>query len=191
MTNNPTKLSLSEILAEAETIAKDAQTIFGHLSAAQINWKPGVGQWSVGQCFDHLITANREFFPQFDQVIKGEKKSTLWQSMPFLPGFFGKMLINGLNPKSQQKFKAPKNFQPSSSDIDSQIIGKFIANQDEVIKKIESAKRIDMEKVIIYSPVTKVMTYSMLDACRIIVTHERRHFKQAQRVMDERDFPKG
>ncbi|MCI0665362.1 MAG: DinB family protein, partial [Acidobacteria bacterium] len=92
MTNDPTKLPLPEILSEAETIARDAQSTFGHLNAAQINWKPNADAWSVGQCFDHLMTANCEYFPQIDQVIRGEKKATLWQRMPWLPGPFGKMV---------------------------------------------------------------------------------------------------
>jgi hypothetical protein len=190
MKNDPTELSLTEILVEAENISKDSQNIFGHLNEKQINWKSDADQWSVGQCFDHLITANREFFPQLDQIIKGEKKTTPWQRMPFLPGFFGRMLVKALSPNSKQKLKAPKNFQPSLTQIDPQIIGKFVAHQDEIIEKMKATSKTNLEKTIIYSPVTKVMTYSLLDAYRIIVLHERRHFAQATRMMEASGFPK-
>jgi DinB superfamily len=190
MTNGDTKLSLSQILSEAEAISKSAQAAFGQLNVEQINWKPNVESWSVGQCVDHLITANRGFFPQFDQIIRGEKRATLWQSMPFLPGFFGRMLINANNPTSNKKYKAPKSIQPSSSNVDPQIISQFAAHQNEVIDKMKSTEGIDLEKAIIYSPVTKVITYSLFDAYRLIVVHERRHFKQAQRVMEALGFPK-
>lgn len=190
MTDDPTKLTLPEILTEAETISKDAQAAFGHLNAEQINWRPRAEQWSVGQCFEHLITSNREFFPQFDQIIEGGRKNTLWQSMPFLPGLFGGMLIKGLGPASQQKFKAPKNFQPLSSEINPRIVSEFVTHQIEVIGKIKATTGIDLEKVIIYSPVTKVMTYNLIDAYRIIVLHERRHLKQAQHVMEAPGFPR-
>jgi hypothetical protein len=190
MENDTVGLSLSEILTEAENISQDSQKTFGHLNEKQINWKSSVDQWSVGQCFDHLITANREFYPQLDQIIRGEKKTTLWQSMPFLPGFFGRMMVKALGPNSKQKFKAPKNFQPSSSNIDPQIIGKFVEHQHEVIEKVKATSAISLEKIVIYSPVTKVMTYSLLDAYRIIVLHERRHFAQAARMMEASGFPK-
>jgi hypothetical protein len=110
--------------------------------------------------------------------------------MPFLPGFFGRMLVKAISPNSKQKFKAPKNFQPSMSVIDPQIVGRFIAHQDEVIEKVKATSAINLEKTIIYSPVTKVMTYSLLDAYRIIVLHERRHMAQAARVMATSGFPK-
>jgi DinB superfamily len=190
MTNGDTKLSLSQILSEAEAISKSAQAAFGQLNVEQINWKPNVESWSVGQCFDHLVTVNRQFFPQFDQIIRGEKRTTLWQSMPFLPGFFGRLLINANNPDSNKKYKAPKSIQPSSSNVDPRIISQFATQQNEVIEKMKATGRIALEKVVIYSPVTKVITYSLLDAYRIIVVHERRHLKQAQRVMEAPGFPK-
>jgi DinB superfamily len=190
MKNGDTKLSLSEVLSEAEAISKEAQAIFSKLNVEQINWKPNAESWSVGQCFDHLITANREYFPQIDQIIRGEKRTTLWQSMPFLPGFFGRMLINAVSPNASKKVKAPKLFQPSSSNIDPQIISQFAAHQNEVIDKMKTTEGMELEKIIIYSPVAKIVTYSLFDTYRIIVVHERRHFKQAQRVMETPGFPK-
>jgi DinB family protein len=191
MKNGYTTLSLSDILAETEAISKNAQLTFGHLIAEQINWKPNAESWSVGQCFDHLITTNGTYFPQFDQIVEGKKRATLWESMPFLPGLFGRLLINSLKPDSMRKLKAPQVFHPASSNVDPQIISKFAANQNDLIRKIKGSaiEVIDLEKVIITSPALKIMTYSLIDAYRIIVVHELRHFKQAQRVMESPGFP--
>jgi DinB superfamily len=189
MKNGSIKLSLSEFLAKAEAISKNAKDIFGQLNVAQINWKPNAESWSVGQCFDHLITANRSYFPQIDQIIRGEKKATLWQSMPFLPRFWGRMLINALSPNSTRRVKAPQSFQPSSSKIDPQIIAGFAAHQNELIDKMKATQGMDLEKVIIYSPALKLVTYSLFDAYHMMVVHEQRHFIQAQRVMDAPGFP--
>jgi hypothetical protein len=35
-----------------------------------------------------------------------------------------------------------------------------------------------------------VITYSLLDACRVIVAHEQRHMLQARRVTQLPEFPK-
>jgi hypothetical protein len=58
-----------------------------------------------------------------------------------------------------------------------------------VIGKMKATVVMNPEKIIIYSPVTKVVTYSLLDAYRIIAAHERRHFEQARRVMEMPGFP--
>jgi hypothetical protein len=39
------------------------------------------------------------------------------------------------------------------------------------------------------SPFASVIAYSVLDACRIIVAHERRHFEQARSGTQTPGFP--
>ncbi len=182
-------LSLSEVFDEAEAIAADAKTLFGHLNAQQINWKPGADSWSVAQCLEHLIAANGAFYPQFDQIISGEKKATLWQRMPVLPGLFGKMLVKSQVPNSHQKFKAPALARPSASAVDPQVVDRFVENHRETMAKLRAMERHDPAKIIVTSPFLKVITYSVLDAARLVVAHERRHFAQAQRVMETEGFP--
>jgi len=50
--------------------------------------------------------------------------------------------------------------------------------------------KLDLRKVIITSPVASFATYSLLDAYKILVAHERRHMTQAKRVMETDGFPK-
>src|SRR4030095_9890132 len=123
------RLSLAEVLDEADAIAADATTLFGHLNAQQINWKPSANHWSVTQCLEHLITINREYYPQFDKIIKREKKTTLCQSMPVLPSLFGRMMVKALSPNFNQQLKAPEIARPSTSAIDPQIVNLFVEHQ--------------------------------------------------------------
>jgi hypothetical protein len=182
-------LSLPEVFGEAEAIAADAQTLFGHLSAQQINWKPSADQWSVAQCLEHLIAVNGSYHTQFDRIIAGEKKPTLWERMPVLPGLFGKLLVKSQAPNSHQKFTAPALAQPSSSAVDPQVVDRFVENHRETMAKLRAMERLDPAKLIVTSPFVKLITYSALDAARLVVAHERRHFAQAQRVMETAGFP--
>jgi len=183
-------LSLSELLEEAEAIAVDVRTAFGGLSPQQINWKPSAESWSVGQCLNHLTTGNLEFFPQFDQIVTGTKTTTIWERIPILPGFFGKMMIRSLSPDSTQKFKAPAAARPSASAIEPDIVSRFVEHQVELISKLREMATFDPANVIITSPFVRVVTYSALDSARLIVAHERRHFAQAQRVQKANGFPR-
>ena len=49
---------LPSLIAEANAIAADAQRTFGPLNREQLNWRDRAGQWSVAQCFEHLIKIN-------------------------------------------------------------------------------------------------------------------------------------
>jgi hypothetical protein len=181
---------ISELISVAGEIASDAEQRFGELSAAQINWKPGEDRWSIGQCVDHLIKSNQSYYPTFEKVIRREKKKTLWERIPVVPAVWGKILIKTLEPDSPNKLKAPPIFRPTSSSIDEYIVGQFLDEQDRLIRFMKETSVMEVDRIIISSPVSGLITYSLMDGYRIIVTHERRHILQARRVMEAGGFPR-
>jgi hypothetical protein len=180
---------LPSLITAVNQIAADTESTFGHLSPTQLNWKPSAERWSVGQCLDHLLTSNKGYFPIVDDVLKGRKQS-IWESMPLLPGLAGKLLIKSLDPASTRKIKAPKRFEPAQSDISASVINDFIDQQTQIGEKMKASEHLNLEKIVITSPVAAAITYSLMDAYRIIVVHEHRHFQQAKRVTEESAFPK-
>lgn len=182
--------SLSDLIAAANAVTNEVQASFGHLTPPQLNWKPDVNQWSIAQCFEHLVAANESYFPTFEQVLTGRKQTTLWQRVPLLPSIFGKMIVQAVSPEAARKLKAPKIYAPASSNIDGAIIRRFLERQEQVIKYLNAVKDLAVENIIISSPVASIITYSLLDACRIIVGHEQRHLLQAKRVLGMSGFPK-
>ncbi|MBV9210063.1 MAG: DinB family protein [Acidobacteria bacterium] len=186
---SPTE-DLPSLSRQLESVTEDARREFKGLSAEQLNWKPSAEEWSVGQCLDHLVMTNKQFFADFDRIIRGEKRATFWERLPFLPKLFGRLIINGTNPKNARKFKAPKVFAPASSSIEAEIVDNFITHQGEVAERLKALEGVDARRVRVTSPVAKVVTYSLLDACTIMVYHERRHFEQARRVVASSGFPR-
>jgi hypothetical protein len=188
MTTGYTTLSLADVGAELAAIARDTQSVFGLLDEHQLNWRPDASRWSVAQCFDHLLNANREIFQAIDAAMDGSRPPTLWQ-LPPLPRLFGWMLIKSQMPESKRKFTAPRKAEPASSAIDPRIIELFVAHQHETAARVRSLDGRDVARIIMVSPFASFITYSALDGCRLIVTHERRHFEQARRVTQEPGFP--
>ena len=178
------------LIRDAKQVADDARASFGGLSAAQLNWKPSAERWSIAQCFEHLITSNKGYLPIIESVRSGKKQTRFVERLPVLPGLAGKLLIKSLDPASTRKLKAPKSFQPAQSDISATVIEDFVAQQEQIIEGMKSTAHLDLEKIIITSPALSFVAYSLMDGYRIIVTHERRHFQQAERVTQEPAFPK-
>lgn len=189
MTDTKSFKTITEMVQELGSITRTSKERFGRLSPAQVNWKPGPDRWSVGQCFDHLITTNKSYFPIFECVAQGEKRNTLWESMPILPGLFGGLLIRSLDPASTRKLKAPAAFAPASSDIDGEIIQKFTAQQEHLSMSLKGLEGADLDAIKMTSPALKLITYSLRDACTIIVVHEQRHLQQATNVLAVPEFP--
>ena len=185
------RVELPALIEVANTVAPQVRAEFGSLRADQLNWKPSPDKWSVGQCFDHLIVSNAEYFPIFDRVLQGAKTTnTIWESLPGLPRLWGQMLIKAVSPDGARKQKAPKILAPTTSAVDAGIITRFIDQQERVVSYLNTITAVDAGTIIITSPVARVITYSLLDACRVIVAHEQRHILQARRLMQLPEFPK-
>jgi hypothetical protein len=189
MSKAQTNGEIEGLVRELEAVGREAREVFGGLSAAQLNWKPSAEQWSVGQCFDHLIKTNTCFFPDMRRVAEGTYRTGLWGRVSPLSGFFGRLILKSLDPEKGRKTKAPRVFQPSQSDVGGDVISKFVSHQSEVAALMRATAGADLRGLKVTSPVSALATYSLLDAYRIVVAHERKHFEQARRVTEAAGFP--
>jgi hypothetical protein len=189
MSVSQTNVEIDGLVKELQAVASDASKVFGNLSPAQLNWKPSAEQWSVGQCFDHLIVTNRTFFRGMEKIAAGTYKSSLWGRVSPLSGFFGRFILKALDPEKGRKTKAPRVFEPARSDVAADVITQFAAHQAELSTRMHATAGADLRGLKVTSPVSPVATYSLLDAYRILVAHERKHFEQARRVTRAGGFP--
>jgi hypothetical protein len=181
---------LGELLDELRALTDDARRVFGRLTPAQLNWKPSAEVWSVGQCFDHLIVTNRGFYPALEEAARGARREKLWERVSPLSGLFGRLMVRGM--ASRRKFKAPRGLKPSASDAGPDVVERFAGQQGELAGLMRAAAAgTDLRRAVVTSPVAGFVTYSMLDACRIVVAHNRRHLAQARRVTEAEGFPAG
>jgi len=169
-------------------ISHDVQSSFGGLSAEQLNWKPSAESWSIAQCLDHLILSNTEFFPELDKLAAGTRKNTFWQKISPLSGIAGAFLVSSLKKDNQKVKTIPKMTPPS--DISGDIVDRFVSHQSDMLDKLAATENSEWRKVVLTSPFVKIMTYRMDKGLEAVIEHERRHIRQAKRVMDMEGFPK-
>jgi hypothetical protein len=176
------------ITNELERVSEDVKRTFGGMSPEQLNWRPAVDSWSIAQCLDHLIKSNEEFYPELDSLAAGTRKNTLWQSWSPLSGIAGSFLVATLK-KDGNKVKTNQKMTPPS-DVASDIVDRFLRHQADFASKVRSTNGIEWRKVVLTSPFVKIMTYRMDVGLQALVEHEKRHLRQAKRVMDTEGFPK-
>jgi len=179
---------MNEVISELEKITENTRAAFGGFSGEQINWKPSDEGWSVGQCFEHLIKTNELFYDELEKIAAGSRRNSFWENWSPLSGFGGRLLINSLK-KDARKFKAPSPKIVPPSAVDAAIIEKFVAHQTELIEKIKRCEKADLQKTVITSPFMKLMTYRLSDGLTVVIEHEKRHFRQAERVVKSDNFP--
>jgi hypothetical protein len=185
-----TTLSVADIRRELDEIGREALETFGALTPAQLNWQPDAKRWSVAQCFDHLLTGNRLMFRAADEALDQSRAKTLWQRLPVMPGFIGRVMVRSLGPEAARKLKAPTVARPSASRISADVVQRFAEQQREAAARVALLDQRLATQTIMSSPFVRIVTYSVLDGWRLIVAHDRRHFEQARRVTQSAGFPK-
>jgi DinB superfamily len=184
-----TTLSLVDVKAQLEDVARAAQETFGGLDARQVNWRPTATTWSVAQCFEHLVTANGLMIRAADEALNPARPRTVWQRLPILPGILGSMLIRSQAPGATRKFTASPRAQPAASDIAPDIVQRFSQQHYQAAASVQALDERHAARAIMTSPFMRAITYSVLDGWRLIVAHDWRHFEQARRVAGSPGFP--
>jgi len=179
---------INYVTSEMQMTADDARVSFGSLSGEQLNWKPAEKSWSVGQCLEHIIKTNEQFYDEFNSLAAGKRRNTFWQSNSPFSGALGRFLIKAVSEDSK-KSKAPSKAIVPPSDISDDIVGRFTEHVSGVNEMVERCADADLRKTVVSSPFLSVMTYRLDDAYTVLVEHTKRHIRQAKRVMATEGFP--
>ena len=180
---------LQEYQRQIEAISEDARDLIDGLSEAQVNWRPTAAHWSIAECLDHLTVTNRELMERIEAAMSDARSRGLTSRGPFRYGLIGNMIVRSMEPPVKMKFKAPKIFKPRPDQLLEAVARDFFTTQNELLRLIKEANGINLARVKITSPVTKLIKLSLGQAFGLIATHERRHLWQARQVKDNQTFP--
>lgn len=183
------RLSLTEIRAQLENLAREAQDTFGSLDDHQLNWQPNELRWSVGQCFEHLLKSNQLMFNAMDEALSEAVPRTIWQRAPIWSRLCGRLLIRSQAPTAGGKHSAPAAARPATSAIAADVIARFAEQQRGAAARVEVLDERRAARAIMTSPFFPVVAYSVSDGCRLVVAHDWRHVGQARRVTHTSGFP--
>lgn len=180
---------LDEVFEQARTTTERITGSFAGLDDAQLNWKPSPDRWSIGQCLDHLITADELYVPQLEAIAAGRKQSTVWERLPLWPRAAGAMVRWATHPDSRLRSKTFTVFEPATSDIPATIVTDFVRHAKRLLELIAATDGVDHDRVVLTSPLGAFVTYSLKDAVIIMITHHERHYRQARAVLTHEHFP--
>lgn len=159
------------------------------LTVVQLNWKPAADVWSIAECLDHLILADRNYFQDLRAISGGTYRMTFWEKYSPLSGLLGTALRNQMTEDVRKKMSAPSKLKPELSEYEMDILEKYRKNLSELMDLVSQCSEIDLDHCIINSPTLPWITYSLRHALDFLFEHEHRHLNQAIRVMNHDGFP--
>ena len=158
---------------------------FLSLSPAQLNWRPSDVQWSIGECFEHLMRTNSKYISVYQKITL-----TVFKNKPetYKHTFIGKIIMKSMMPENKRKTKTPGSFNPLGSVVKESIVKDFLHQNNEIVDLVN---RIDMSKLKekISSPFAKYVKYNVGDSLMIIAYHNLRHLQQAKNLTQNEGFP--
>jgi hypothetical protein len=175
------------LISELEAADARAISLAQGLTSEQLNWRARPGEWSIGQCLEHLWIANQVYLPAIAAALADRPRGT---AAEITPGWFGRWFIRSyIEPSAETKrAKAPKKITPSA-DVDPTILDRFLESNQRVRELVMRAATYDVNRIRFKNPFIPLIWFTVGTGLEITSRHERRHLLQAERVRASAGFP--
>ncbi len=177
------------LTSELEAADERAIALAKTLTPEQLNWKPGAGEWSVGQCLEHLYITNEVYLPAISNSLVGRPHAVV---QDITPGWFGRWFIrNYIEPSAEtRRARAPRKITPGPH-VEPSILERFLRSNGQVRELVHRAKNYDVNHVRFKNPFVGLLRFTVGTGLEIVSKHQRRHLLQAERIRTSVDFPQG
>ncbi|QYA24105.1 DinB family protein [Gramella sp. MT6] len=169
---------------QIDKVTEDFLNSFTNLTEEELNWKPADEVWSIAENIDHLIKVNESYFPILAKLKKGDYRLPFIARFGFVVTFFGNMILKSVQPDRKKKMKTFSLWQPGTSHFSRDILHKFEDHQKQLKAEFLKVEDKIRENAVISSPINKNLVYKLETAFDIIVSHEKRHYLQANEVYE-------
>lgn len=183
---------LDEYARQFTEARADARRLTGGLSREQFNWRPATGRWSVAECLVHLTVTGRQLCAKMREAIALGRSRGLTGTGPFAYGWLSRWFESSMEPPPRRRMPTVKVFAPapgSDYEVDA-VLEDFEAVGNEYRACLAAARGLDLGRVKVQSPVSRLLRFPLGGYVRGQTAHERRHLWQARQVISDPRFPR-
>lgn len=177
---------LANLLADLLIVRAEAER-FASLSGAQLTWRPGAGDWSIADCFEHLRIVDAGYSQAIRQAVGQAEPG----NAAFAPTWYARAYIHFVSPGSTLKMPTLPVMKPAvdSPSAGADALQHFLQQQAELEALIREADTKNINTGRFSSPFAALMRLSVGEGLTLLVRHEQRHTLQAQRLTEQPAFP--
>jgi len=124
-----------------------------------------------------------------ERAIDQARERGLTGSGPFEYGPLERLILRETEPPVRHAMSAPKSFVPLHNQPVTGVMPTFFHVQRMLLIQIERADGLDLRRVKVVTPVSRLLRLSLGATFAQTAAHERRHIAQAKRVLAK--LPKG
>lgn len=157
---------------------------FRQLSNDQIQKKLNPGVWSIAENIEHIIKVNSSYLPVFTAIAQDTYVRPLMSRLPIVTKKFGTMILKAVSRNREKKMKTFPLWEPSQSNFQ-EPLSHLLENHQTIGTLALQINPHIQRGVVIASPASKMIVYSVDDALTIIIEHELRHLEQAKELLQQ------
>ncbi len=183
---------LDEYLRQFQALENDARQLATGLSHRQFNWSPEAGRWSIAECLVHLNAVARPYGDAMSKSIEGGRHRARAAGGSVRYSWLERWMIRSLEPPPKRRLPAPAMFRPAATASDhsaTEVMDEFVGLKHHFIELLIAANDLDIGRIKITSPVSRLIRLRLGAAFAFIASHERRHLWQARQVRTSAGFP--
>lgn len=175
---------------EFRFVQQDGRRIVSGLTDEQFNWRPAPDRWSIAQCLDHLNVTGYLLLPRLEEAVHRARALRWLNDQPLRYGWVGNWFVKSMQPgPNMRKVKTPTPYVPSTRAAIDEVLPRFGRLQDHLMSIVEEADGLDLSRIKVASPVTRLLRINVGAWFAATAAHERRHLLQAQGVKEVAGFP--
>jgi hypothetical protein len=178
---------VSKLLDDNAANIEKAKSLTADLSAAQMNWRPQPGKWSIAQNLAHL-NFGYPYLDTMESSIAAARAKGILGSGPFRYGWLSSWIMKSQEPPPKRKFKAAKVTTPPP-DVDAdKALADYLRMCARLTELMQKADGLDLARAKTPWPFkwTKMPLGALLTH---MTTHDRRHLWHAEQVRKDPNFP--
>lgn len=175
---------------EFESAISAVRELVSGLTDETFNRRPVENRWSIAECIDHLVTTGRCMLPRMNGAVSDARAMGWLAEPPFRYGWLGNWFARAMGDDRlppRNRLRAPRLYQPRSwaNPTIGGAVQEFAALQDDFIAIVQAADGLDLARIKIASPVTRLLRLSLGQWLKGLSGHQRRHIWQAAQVKKE------
>jgi DinB superfamily len=184
--NRPVAVSEIEFYRhQFEQIQQQAGEVVAGLNEARFNWRPSPAEWSIEECLAHLTMVGQWEIRAIEEAIDSGKQRGLTGHGPFEYGVIDRFIVHQTEPPVRSPQPAPRHFVPLHGQPVTAVMPTFQHVQSQIVIQLARADGLDLRRVKVATPISRVLKMSLGAMFAQIAAHERRHLDQAWRVREQ------
>ena len=165
-------------------ISSEAEELAAGLTEAQFNWRPAPGEWSIEECLAHLTAVGQKEADAVEKAVEAARAKGITGTGPFEYPAWERYIVSLTEPPARLRVRAPKQFVPLGGQPVTAILPTFLHVQRRFLTQIERADGLDLRRVKVATPISRLLKLSLGATLAQAAAHERRHLAQAKRVRE-------